>query len=169
MKKVRAEAVPVEIREMELADLDEVFTLGRKLFTADRWPTLYRSWDEYELVQLFGSDGEYCLVAEAGGKIVGFALGTVMEKYRSAWRYGWLLWLGVHPRFKRGGIASRLVNRLTELFVQKGVRIMLVDTDEDNKDALSFFERQGFDNEIRHVYLSRNIEHLKEKESGEPE
>jgi hypothetical protein len=53
---------------------------------------LYRSWDEHEILELFRSDEETCLVAEDDGKIVGFALGCMMEKPRSAWRYGWLEW-----------------------------------------------------------------------------
>jgi ribosomal protein S18 acetylase RimI-like enzyme len=158
-RRLRKEmAVTVEIREMELPDLARVFALGQKLFTAEKWPTLYRSWDEYELVHLYGSDGEYCLVAEANGKLIGFALGTLMEKYRSPWRYGWLLWLGVDPRWKRRGIGRRLVRRLTEIFIEKNARMILVDTDADNTDALAFFRREGFGNEIDHVYLSLNLD-----------
>jgi len=157
MKRQKRE-VGVEIRGMELSDLSAVFALGQKLFTAEKWPTLYRAWDEYEVVQLFRSDGDYCFVADADGVVVGFALGTVMEKYRSAWRYGWLLWLGVNPRYKRRGIASRLLNRLTEAFLEREVRIMLVDTDEENTDAIQFFTKNGFDNAIRHVYLSANLD-----------
>jgi len=149
---------PVEIREMELKDVAAVFELGEKLFTAEKWPTLYRSWDDHELAQLFSTDAETCLVAEADGKIVGFALGHVMEKPRSAWRYGWLLWLGVEQRFKRSGIATRLVRQLTGLFISRDARIMLVDTAAKNHSALAFFRRNGFGQEIRHVYLSHNLE-----------
>ena len=89
------EPAPIEIRQMQLRDLPGVFKLGLKLFTADRFPTLYRCWDEDELVQLFASDVETCLVAEERGRLVGFALGHLMNKPRNAWRYGWLNWLGV--------------------------------------------------------------------------
>jgi len=34
---------------------------------------------------------------------------------------------------------------------------MLVDTDELNAGALTFFRRQGFGEEIRHAYLSLNM------------
>ena len=44
---------PVEIREMELRDVAAVFELGQKLFTAEEWPSLYRSWDDHELALLF--------------------------------------------------------------------------------------------------------------------
>lgn len=154
----RRRPVPVDIRPMELRDLAGVFELGQQLFTAEKWPTLYRSWDDHELLALFHSDGETCLIAEAQGQIVGFALGRIMEKPRSAWRYGWLLWLGVSPAFHRGRVATRLLRRLTELFVARETRILLVDTDEANRHALAFFKRQGFGQAVRHVYLSRNLD-----------
>ncbi|MBK9139333.1 MAG: GNAT family N-acetyltransferase [Verrucomicrobia bacterium] len=143
---------------MQLKDISAVFELGQALFTADELPTLYRAWDEHELVALFDSDRETCLVAEAGETVVGFALGRMMEKPHSAWRYGWLEWLGVHPRFKRSGIASRLVNQLTSLFIERDARIMLVDTAAKNHGAIAFFRKRGFGQEIRHVYLSLNLE-----------
>ncbi len=149
---------PVEIREMELKDVAEVFELGQRLFTADEWPSLYRSWDDHELAQLFSTETETCLVAEADSRLVGFALGRIMEKPRSAWRYGWLLWLGVDPRFKRTGVATRLVNQLRGLFINRDARIMLVDTAATNHSAITFFRRNGFGREIRHVYLSQNLE-----------
>lgn len=162
LKKVRRRRVKplpaVEIREMELKDVAEVFELGQKLFTAEEWPTLYRSWDDHELAQLFSADAETCLVAEADERIVGFALGRVTEKPRSAWRYGLLLWLGVERKFKRSGIATRMLRQLTGLFIERDARIMLVDTAAKNHAALAFFRRNGFGQEIRHVYLSQNLE-----------
>jgi len=97
-------------------------------------------------------------VAEADERVIGFALGCMMEKPRSAWRYGWLEWLGVAPRYKRRGVAARMLRRLTELFVERDARIMLVDTDEENDEALAFFRRTGFGQEMKHVYLSRNLD-----------
>ena len=158
-RRKRAKPLPsVEIREMELRDVAPVYELGLKLFTADEWPSLYRSWDDHELAQLFSTEAETCLVAEADGRIVGFALGRVMEKPRSAWRYGYLLWLGVERKFKRSGVATRLVNQLKGLFIERDTRIMVVDTAAKNHGALSFFRRNGFGQEIRHVYLSQNLE-----------
>jgi ribosomal protein S18 acetylase RimI-like enzyme len=148
----------IVLRQMQLKDLPPVFRLGQRLFTAEDLPTLYRSWDEYEILELFRSDEETCLVAEDDEKIIGFALGCMMDKPRSAWRYGWLEWLGVAPCYKRHGIARRLLNHLTQLFIDREARIMLVDTDEDNADALAFLRDTGFGQETRHVYLSRNLD-----------
>ncbi len=143
---------------MKLHDIPEIYALGLRLFTADELPTLYRSWDEHELVQLYASDEETCLVAECEDRIVGFALGRIMEKPRSAWRYGWLLWLGVDPKSQGHDVATRLIRQLTDLFVERDARIMLVDTDEHNHKALKFFRRRGFSQERKHIYLAQNLD-----------
>jgi len=143
---------------MRLADIPEIYALGHRLFTANKLPTLYRCWDEHELIQLFASDEETCLVAEREDQIVGFALGRIMEKPRSAWRYGWLLWLGVDPRCQGGDIGKRLLKQLTDLFIERDARIMLVDTDEHNERALRFFRKHGFSQERKHVYLEQNLD-----------
>lgn len=147
----------VEIREIELEDLAPVYALGEKLFTADKWTSLHRTWDEYEVLNLYMTDGETCLVAEHDGTVIGFALGATIEKRRSSWKYGYMLWLGVAPETKGMGVGKKLVKRLTELFIHDGARMMLVDTDAGNNDAIAFFKKTGFANEQRHVYMSMNL------------
>ena len=149
--------ISVEIREIELEDIAPVYALGEKLFTADKWTSLHRTWDEYEVLNLYMGDGDTCLVAEHNDKVVGFALGATIEKRRSSWKYGYLLWLGVSPETKGMGVGKKLVKRMTELFIQDGARMMLVDTDAENDDAISFFKKSGFANEQRHVYMSMNL------------
>jgi ribosomal protein S18 acetylase RimI-like enzyme len=147
----------IVVRRMELEDLPGVYALGEAVFTADKWPTLYRTWDEYEPVGLFSSDGEFCFVAEGDGRLVGFALGALIEKRKSAWTYGYLTWLAVEPALKRTGIATQLIDAITEAFIRAGARIMIVDTDAENETAIAFFRRHGFRHEDRHIYLAKNL------------
>ena len=159
----RRTSAPVTVRTMELRDMAAVYELGEDLFTSDKWPALYRTWDEYEVVELFASDGEFCLVAVADEsdedeeEVVGFALGALLEKRHSAWSYGYLIWMGVDPNLKGRGIGRRLLAELTDRFIEAGARMMLVDTAGDNEGALRFFRSQGFGHELEHVYLSRNL------------
>jgi ribosomal protein S18 acetylase RimI-like enzyme len=149
------------VREMEIGDIPEVYELGGKTFKPELWPVLYRNWDEYEVTSRFNTDREYCLVAvsEARERIVGFALGTVIEKPGSAWTYGFLLWLCTHPRWRHEGVAARLVDRLVERMVaEDGIRILLTDTDPENVAAVSFFGHMGFADRREHVYLASNLE-----------
>ena len=157
--KPRSNVSDVIIREMSLLDLPAVFTLGERLFTADKWQALYRTWDEYELAVHFASDSETCLVAELDEQVVGFALGTLLEKRMSSWTYGYLLWLGIDPEISRKGVAARLFGAMTDLFIKLGARMIMVDTDAENEPALSFFRSQGFGQETPHLFLSRNLTH----------
>lgn len=145
------------IREMRLEDIAPVFRLGEKLFSAGRWPNLYRTWEEYEVLSLYQGDRETCFVAEVGGELVGFALGSIIEKRKNAWLYGYLIWLGVSPGRQGGGVGKKLTRRIRERFIELGARMMLVDTDGENEEALRFFKRCGFGHERRHVYLSLNL------------
>lgn len=149
----------IEIREMEFADLKPVFQLGERLFRADEWPALYRTWDEYELMQYYLSDGEYCFVAECNKRIVGFIIGSLIWKRKSSWVYGYIAWTGISRRFQKQGVASRLVKRVTDLFIKNGARMMLVDTAFDNEPAINFFQKNGFSKTEKHLYLSKNLTH----------
>lgn len=151
------------IREMTIDDLPEVFHIGEEVFTAEYSPTLYRTWDEYEITTLFNSDSELCLVAEMDDEIVGFALGTTVEKQRGPWKYGYLVWLGVRPTMQKGRIGKGLFRELRRRMHDQGVRMIIVDTAADNEAAISFFRKQGFGNPREHVYLSLNLTRLRKK------
>ena len=148
----------IKIRMATIDDLPAIFHLGERLFTPQGASNLYRTWDEYEVTHLFNTEPEYMLVADADGEVVGFLLGSVIEKRNTAWNYGHLLWLGVDPAFARQGIASRLFDRYRELVQVAGVRMLMVDTQADNYNAIQFFRIKGFSNPIDHVYMTLNLE-----------
>lgn len=148
----------IEIRQMEIDDIAAVFHLGERLFTSQRVPNLYRMWDEFEVTSIFQDDPELCIVAETEEKIVGFAVGTTYTKFRSAWKYGHLIWLGVDPKYHRSRVATRLFRHFRDIVEETGVRMLLIDTDGENEPALKFFARMGFGNPRRHIYMTLNLE-----------
>lgn len=153
----------LEIRELTIDDLAAVFHLGEQLFTSDFSPSMYRTWDEYEITTLFNSDSELCLVAELDGEIVGFALGTTVEKQNSAWKYGYLVWIGVRPGLQQSGAGRRLFGELKKRMVEQGVRMIVIDTDADNVAGINFFKKLGFDNIQQHVYMTLNLSRSRQK------
>jgi len=159
----RRKPLSISIRPMEIDDLAQVFHLGERLFTAEDVPNLYRTWDEHEVVDLFHSDPELCLVAEEGERIVGFAMGTTVTKSRSAWKYGHLVWLGVDPEYQGTGVAEKLFHALLELMLEDGVRILIVDTEADNYAAIKFFRKMGFSHPQEHIYLAMNLDNLRQR------
>lgn len=147
----------LRIREMTIDDFSEVFHIGEEVFTAEYSQSLYRTWDEYEITTLFNSDNELCLVAEAGGKILGFALGTTVTKHNSPWKYGYLVWLGVRSNIQQGGVGSGLFKEIKRRMKEQGVRMIMIDTAADNQPAIRFFKKQGFGDIQEHVYMSLNL------------
>lgn len=145
------------IREMNIDDFSEVFHIGEEVFTAEFSPSLYRTWDEYEVTTLFNSDSELCLVAESGGAIVGFALGTTVEKHHSPWKYGYLVWLGVKKGLQKARVGDRLFREIRRRMKVQGVRMIIIDTDADNEAAIRFFQKQGFGNVQKHIYMTLNL------------
>ena len=142
---------------MVFRDLINVYDLGNKLFTSDKWQNLYRFWDEYEILERFIADEKFSLVARSKKKIIGFAIGTIIEKERNPWTYGYIVWMGVDPAFVGQGVGKKLLARMTRLFRRQGVKIMIVDTATENKNALRFFQKHKFKESEGHVFLSKNI------------
>jgi len=154
--KVPAESRLI-IREMTIDDMAQVFHLGESVFTAEYSPSLYRTWDEYEITTLFNSDSQLCLVAELDRTLVGFALGTTVEKQQSAWKYGYLVWLGVRPGGQKSGIGESLFREIRRRMEDEGVRMIIIDTSADNTAGINFFTKMGFGNIQQHVYMTLNL------------
>lgn len=148
----------INIREMEIDDLSPVYHLGERLFTRSKFPVLYRTWDTFEVTEYYNSDPEYCLVAENGhGSVIGFALGNIVEKDHSAWKYGYLAWLGVAPEHQGKNVADRLIKEFEHRVKEDGARILLVDTEAENHRAIQFFRRHGFAQPKNHVWMSKSL------------
>jgi ribosomal protein S18 acetylase RimI-like enzyme len=151
---------------MAIDDFPEVFHIGEEVFTAEYSQSLYRTWDEYEITTLFNSDSDLCLVADAGGKILGFSLGTTVKKHNSPWKYGYLVWLGVRRDIQQSGVGRGLFKEIRRRMKEQGVRIILIDTSADNQPAIRFFQKQGFDDIQEHVYMSLNLTRKTKKKHG---
>ena len=155
----RKKKVEATIRQMEIDDISYVYHLGEQLFTSEEFPILYRTWDQYEVTDYFTSDPDYCLVAEAEGKIVGFIIGTTIEKEGTAWKkYGYLSWIGVDEAFQRTNLGYRLYRKLEQRLRRHGVRMVIADTDAENEAAIDFFKAIGFSASSQHVWLAKTLQ-----------
>ena len=152
-----AKSREIKIREMNIDDVADVFHLGEELFTFSTFPNMFRTWDEFEVIDFFSSETEFCLVATRKEKIVGFLLSTIIEK-RSSRKYGYLVWFGVDGSVRRKGVASKLFDKMKRIMEKNGVNMIIIDTQADNVEALEFFRKKGFSSPQDHIYLSLNID-----------
>jgi ribosomal protein S18 acetylase RimI-like enzyme len=124
---------------------------------------LHESWDEakygflpnpqrsYEgwLKKMVVSDRAVFLVAEASEpstNLAGFLVATI-EKEIPIYRlkeYAFIHDLWVEPEYRRTGVAKQMVLQAIELFKQKGVQQIRLDTAAINKAARRLFSECGF-------------------------
>jgi len=159
-KRVKKRKIQVEVRQMVLEDLSEVWHLGEKIFTPSSLQFTYRTWNIDELLSLFNSDPELCLVAEEAKseKIVGFSLGTILKRPFSPWTYGYFIWAGVQKRLQKSGVGRRLYRELEKRFKDKGVRIVIVDVESNNPAGIRFIKKLGFKEAQTYIWYSKNLE-----------
>ena len=90
---------------------------------------------------LFSDDGQV-LVSEAEETAVGFA--KLIEFQVCPNKFGCILWIAVHPQFRRKGIANALTNEGISRLKQNGAKAVFASTQRRNSRALSVLSRNGF-------------------------
>jgi len=160
IKRGKKGKIQVEIRQVTLEDLSEVWHLGERIFTPSSLQFTYRTWNIDELLSLFNDDPELCLVAEdtRSNKIVGFAMGMIMKRPFSPWTYGYFVWAGVKKMKQRGGVGRRLYRELEKRFKDKGARIAIVDVESSNPAGKRFIRKLGFKEAQTYIWYSKNLE-----------
>lgn len=112
---------------------------------ADSMDNYKRVWPFIRLIQLLSPglrDFLHGHVWEEEGRIAGFTQfhrrGTTDTWYISA--------VGVHPDFRRRGIAQQLVESALELVHQRNGKRLLLDVIEENVPAVNLYQKLGFEN-----------------------
>ncbi len=82
------------------------------------------------------------LVAEQNDVVVGFA--KLIDFSVGGKRYGCILWLAVHPSFRRQGIAANLAKAGSECLMQDGAEEVFASVQRGNKPSRATFRKNGF-------------------------
>jgi ribosomal protein S18 acetylase RimI-like enzyme len=82
------------------------------------------------------------LVAEAHNSVVGFV--KLIDFYLAKHKYGCILWLAVHPKHRRQGIASALVKAGVENLKRDDAGAVFASVQRRNKASLATFAAEGF-------------------------
>ena len=152
----------VQIRLMQISDIWPVFQIGTQVFTM-KSRNLYRFWDEAQVTDAYESDGDLALVAEVNGEVVGFALGSTLERVEIM--FGYLIWLAVAPTAHGMGIGKLLYYAYEELIKENypETSTIILDTQATNQGAIRFFSRLGFQITDTFVYVCKHLPSLEEE------
>lgn len=85
---------------------------------------------------------EKIIVIESEGRVIGFAEPRQVRIRKED--VGNILWLAVHPDFRRMGVASRLVDECVHYLEERAIRNIFISIEKDNFSSLALFEKKGF-------------------------
>lgn len=131
--------IPV-IRTMTMKDLDRIVEIDTKVLGQSR-PEYWEM--KLELVEKRSPMAS--LVAELGGKVIGFVIGDA-----SGWEYGvpehigWIDTIGIDPSFQRKGIAKMLLTEMISNLKKVGVDSVYTFVNWRDWSLLRFFDAMGF-------------------------
>jgi ribosomal protein S18 acetylase RimI-like enzyme len=110
--------------------------------------------------QSIREDGKVLVSISPGNIPVGFAKLIDFQVNHEA--FGCILWVAVHPKFRRRGIASALLKDGVEHLKQDGIKTVFASVQRRNSSSLAVFSQQGFRKvgfvELWHLFGSRIFE-----------
>jgi GNAT superfamily N-acetyltransferase len=130
----------VRVRGVQPGDLGAVVDIDAGI-TGLRKPEYWS-----EILQRYGTgrrQRRFFLVAEAGGRVEGFAIGEVRDWEFGMPPCGWVFAIGVRPNARLAGLGTRLLEAICDGFRRLGVTKVRTILSRDNALILSFFRSQG--------------------------
>ena len=138
-------AVAVEIRVLELSDLNAIEVIEQKAY-----PT---PWSRSMFASELAKPTSICLGAFEGRDLVGYVINS---RYVDAWH---VMNVAVDPEHQRRGVATALLERLFELTRDDERRGYTLEVRVSNEDAIGLYEKLGFESRgIRRGYYTDNRE-----------
>ena len=120
-----------EAKSNEWPRLKEVIDLS--------FPRFFRYFANHSVLDL----DEPVLVGDIEGTIAGFV--KLIEFNVEHARYGCILWIAVHPTYRRRGIAIALTNAGVTYLKEHGAEAVFASTQRGNKGALATLGKAGFE------------------------
>ena len=130
----------VAIRPVRQSDLAEVVAIDATVTGLEKksyWRSIYERYGSG------GVSGRQFLVADAGGRVVGFIIGEVRDWEFGSKPCGWVFAIDVRPEARQAGVGSKLLDAICAAFRRAGVRTVRTMLARDNTLILSFFRSQG--------------------------
>jgi ribosomal protein S18 acetylase RimI-like enzyme len=148
----------VVIRRATIDDLAVVQKLATELMVSHLPfdPSLERQWytkgeGKKQLLTSIKGRTHVCLVAAVQNQVVGFVTGSLCRETWLAVKRAELVNLFVAESYRRHGVGNKLVAAFKTWSKQKGARRVKLYVNAHNKDAIPFYEKNGFRTRVLEV------------------
>lgn len=132
MTTAPADARSLTIRQVERADLLDVFRIEKQCFTQP-WP--------FAAFETFLGESGF-LLGERNGVVVGYAVADIVPNYGQD--IGHIKDLAVHPNHRGQGIGRRLLTQALTRLLLEGAAVAKLEVREGNDPALALYRETGF-------------------------
>lgn len=130
----------LEARVARPEEVDAIVALERRVTGAPHWPR-----EDYVRMIGEGTDGgvrRLVFVATAGGEIVGFAVGKMINAGTGA--LGEIESVAVAEQMRRSGVGRALCQRVVEWCSEQGAEVIELEVRRSSESALALYRRLGF-------------------------
>lgn len=138
-------------RPDELERVNELRNMVREIHASARTDMFHKAGSEdfaSQVVAEYNSEDFDILVAKVDDVICGFAVVECFNKpaslYRMARQIYKIVDLGVDEKYRRQGVATKLIETIRKDAIDKGFCRVELEMWEFNNDAIAFFEKTGF-------------------------
>lgn len=136
----------MRIRPMKLEDYDAVLALWERAGL----PYEPHGRDSFSAIsRQLQSLGHLMFVAEADGQIIGTVFGS------HDGRKGWINRLAIDPRYRRQGLAQRLIEEAENALACEGLTIVAALVEAPNKPSLKLFRKLDYEERRDIVYFRK--------------
>ena len=129
----------VQIRQMKETDIDAILEIDKRISGQERAFTYENLFDG-----LIGGEIACSFIAEVGSQVVGFVLSAITYVPEEVSEVCMIQILGVHPEFRRRGIASKLIGALADHCSSKGIEMIRVMVNQHDMHLQGLFETLEF-------------------------
>jgi len=141
------------VRRMRTQDAEAVLRINEKITG-----TPHEAQWESKIIDHLSGNPLGCLVAEAGGKVVGFILGDIRGWEFAIPKSGWIEIVGVDPEYQGKGVARALIEKLHVYFRNHNVERVMTMVNWNDGGLVSFFRTLGFERS-EFIILDKEVSH----------
>jgi ribosomal protein S18 acetylase RimI-like enzyme len=139
----------ITIRPLAPADIPAVLALWRAAGLPHR--PAGRDRPDALAAQIAAAGGLF-LGGACDGELVGTVLGSIDGRQK-----GWVNRLAVDPRFRRRGLAARLLGTVEERLAARGALLIAALVEDANLPSLALFHALGYEESRDIVYLRKRV------------
>lgn len=142
----------MEIRRLGSSDLPLMRDLNRMFGRVFEDPAAYDAappQDAY-LQKALAQDHVFVLAAMDGDRLAGGLVAYALDKLEQARSEIYIYDLAVEEAWRRKGVATRLINHLQKLAVERGAWVIFVQADHGDDPAVALYEKLGVREDVMH-------------------